>query len=91
MISYATFNPDTDYKPTTFTKSLCEKANTAWNAYVSGEICNIVNDVDCMGSPHQVSAYFTDLCSEEEKLDPNFDEIVDDIELFVDENNASMQ
>lgn len=91
MISYATFNPDTDYQPTTFTKSLCEKANLAWKAYTDGEIVSVFNDAECMGTPSQVSEYFKSLVTDEEKLDPNFEEIVDDIELFVDENNASLQ
>jgi len=90
MISYATFDPDKDYPPTTFCKSLCEKANLAWKAYADGEIVSVYADVECMGTPYQVSDYFANLCTDEEKQDPNYNDILDDIELFVDENNASL-
>lgn len=90
MISYATFDPNKDYAPSKFVVSLCEKANLAWKAYIDGEIVSVYNDVECMGTPYQVSDFFTKSCTEEEKLDPNYNEIVDDIEMFVDENNMSL-
>lgn len=91
MISYATFDPSKDYAPSKFVQSLCEKANLAWKAYADCEIVSVFNDVECMGTPSQVADYFKSLVTDEEKLDPNFEEIVDDIQLFVDENNAEMR
>lgn len=97
-IPYATFGIS-DYRFSPHRITLLKVVNNVWKDYINGEIVDVVSSttdklVEVMARPQTVSNEFYNRIKAFEDADDifndiNYLEIKEDLELFVDENNAN--
>jgi hypothetical protein len=91
MLDYADFNKD-DYEPSAFRDYLVDEANSIYKMYSDGKI---LENGEFMASPDTVKDAFDESISNYLKgvafKDVNYSTIVDDLMLYVDENNIRLR
>lgn len=89
FIDYVSFEPE-HYADSPFRYSLSMLAKQIWKMYIDGKI---YEKNSLMPSPTTVVEAFDELISNTHKAffeDPNYPEFVDDLMLYVDENNIAL-
>ena len=89
FIDYVSFEPE-HYADSPFRYSLSMLAKQIWKMYIDGKI---YEKNSLMPSPNTVVEAFDELISNTHKAffeDPNYAEFVDDLMLYVDENNIAL-
>lgn len=97
MLDYANFNYD-DYEPSEFREYLVDNARSAYKDYAEGRIIELDKGLQVETRPETVKEYFDEALSQFAKgmggriwSDVNYETIVDDLMLFVDENNIALK
>ena len=88
-LDYAQFEYK-QYEPSTFRNVLVNLANESYNAYTKGLIKNRQYGSEVLAGVEEVAKYFNDRCTIGQRMDVNYDTIIDDLMLYVDENNAKL-
>ena len=88
-LDYAQFEYE-QYEPSLFRNVLVNLANESYNAYAKGLIKNRQYGSEVLAGVEEVAKYFNDRCTIGQRMDVNYDTIIDDLMLYVDENNAKL-
>ena len=88
-LDYAQFEYE-QYEPSTFRNELVNLANESYKAYAMGLIQNRQYGSEVLAGVEEVAKYFNDRCNVSQRMDFNYDTIIDDLMLYVDENNAEL-
>ena len=89
FIDYVSFEAE-HYPDSPFRYSLSLLAKSVWEMYITGKI---YEKNSMMPSPNTVAEAFDELITNTHKAffeDPNYAEFVDDLMLYVDENNIAL-
>ena len=89
LIEYATFKVK-DYEPSVYGQALCDKATEVYQMYLDGKIANKQYADEVAAGTDEVEEYFIAHVDEKMKDDVNYETILDDLLLYVDENNAKL-
>ena len=97
MLDYANFKYD-DYEPSKFRDFLVDQAKAAYKDYTEGRIIELDKGLEVETSPSTVAEYFNEALSQFAKgfggmvfEDDNYPVIMDDLMLYVDENNIALR
>jgi len=97
MLDYAKFDYE-NYEPSEFRNLLVDNAKSAYNDYAEGRIIELDKGLQVETRPETVKEYFDEALSQFMKgvggkiwNDVNYTTIVDDLMLFVDENNIALK
>jgi len=97
MLTYANFRYN-DYEPSEFRDYLVDTATATYNDYAEGRIIELKDGVQVETQPMTVKEYFDEQISQMAKgmngkifNDVNYETIIDDIMLYVDENNVALK
>jgi len=97
MLDYANFKKE-HYEPSKFRDILIDQAKSAYKDYTEGRIIELDKGVQIETKPDTVAEYFNEALSQFAKgfggmiwEDINYPVILDDLMLFVDENNAALK
>ena len=89
VLDYSQFEYD-EYEPSMYRNELVNLANESYKAYAMGLIQNRQYGSEVLAGIDEVVQYFDTRCSIDQKQDVNYDTIIDDLMLYVDENNAKL-
>ena len=95
LLDYANFKLD-DYEPSNFRELLVKEATNAYKAYTEGRVVEMLNNVPVETSVSTVVEYFSEALSQMDRThevfeDINYTTIMDDLMLYVDENNIALK
>ena len=97
MLDYANFEKE-HYEPSKFRDVLVQEAKGAYKDYTEGRIIELDKGLQVETRPETVAEYFSEALSQIAKgfggqifEDVNYPVILDDLMLFVDENNIALK
>tara|TARA_B100001059_G_C17413078_1_gene369446 strand:+ start:278 stop:574 length:297 start_codon:yes stop_codon:yes gene_type:complete len=88
-IDYSEFKYD-EYEPSLYRSDLVNAANKSYKSYASGTIANREHGFEVLAGVDEVIEYFQNMLLPRHKEDINYEVILDDLMLYVDENNAAL-
>jgi len=88
-LDYANFELE-HYEPSPYRKYLVMWADRCYQLYCKGKIQNREYGSEVLAGVDEVAQYFEKFLTKDMKKDPNYDVLLDDLMLFVDENNAKL-
>ena len=89
QLDYAQFELE-QYEPSPYRKYLVMWADRCYQLYCNGKIQNRQYGSEVLAGVEEVAEYFEKFLTNDMKKDPNYDVLLDDLMLFVDENNAKL-
>ena len=89
QLDYAQFQLE-QYEPSPYRNYLVAWADRCYQLYCNGKIQNEQYGSEVLAGCDEVGKYFSKFLSDDMRKDPNFDVLLDDLMLFVDENNAKL-
>jgi hypothetical protein len=88
-LDYAQFDLS-DYEDSPYKRYLVMWADRCYQLYCSGKIQNSQYGSEVLAGCDEVGNYFEKHLTDDMRKDPNFAVLLDDLMLFVDENNAKL-
>ena len=89
MLDYSEFEYN-EYEPSLYRSNLVDAANKSYGRYADGLIPNREHGFEVLAGIDEVVDYFKSLLLPRHKEDINYEVILDDLMLYVDENNAKL-
>ena len=88
-LDYSEFKYD-EYEPSLYRSNLVDAANKSYKRYADGLIPNREYGFEVLPGVDEVVEYFKSKLLPRHKEDINYEVILDDLMLYVDENNAKL-